>query len=98
MAVLDLLLCTVAIVALHGLWRICYNLFFHPLRKFPGPVLAGATSGWKAYKEVIKQETIAQELFDLHKRYGKVMSQTGFLNTSDTLFYQVKLFALVPTR
>lgn len=33
--------------------------------------MAGATSGWKAYKEVIKQETLALELFDLHAKYGE---------------------------
>lgn len=34
--------------------------------------MARATSGWKAYKEVIKKETLAQELFVLHDKYGKV--------------------------
>jgi hypothetical protein len=57
---------------LYELSRIVYNLFFHPLRKFPGPWMAGATSGWRVYKEVIKQETLAQELFVLHERYGEI--------------------------
>ncbi|CAI7604649.1 unnamed protein product [Penicillium manginii] len=35
--------------------------------------MAGATSSWKAYKEVIKQETLAQELFDLHAKYGEIV-------------------------
>ncbi|KAJ5888130.1 Cytochrome P450 [Penicillium taxi] len=52
-----------------GLYRILYNVFFHPLRKFPGPWMAGATSCWRAYKEVIKQETLAQEPFTHHKKY-----------------------------
>lgn len=51
--------------------QIVYNVFFHPLRKFPGPRLAGATGLWRAYKEVILKETLAQELFDLHKKHGK---------------------------
>lgn len=57
--------------ALYELSRIFYNVFLHPLRKFPGPWLAGATSSWKAYKEVIKKETLAQELFTLHEKYGE---------------------------
>lgn len=38
--------------------------------------MAGATSAWRAYKEVIKQETLAQELFVLHEKYGKAKSGT----------------------
>lgn len=53
--------------------RIVYNVFFHPLRKFPGPFMAGATSLWRTYKEVVKKETLAQELFDLHKKYGDIV-------------------------
>lgn len=55
---------------LYGLGRVVYNVFFHPLRNFPGPWMAGATSSWKAYKEVIKQESAVHELFHLHKKYG----------------------------
>lgn len=61
----------IAIPVLLVLGQVIYNVFFHPLRKFPGPAMAGATSLWKKYKEVIKQETMALELFDLHRRYGK---------------------------
>ncbi|KAL3478163.1 cytochrome P450 [Aspergillus californicus] len=32
--------------------------------------MAGATYWWKAYKEVIQQQTIARELFVLHQQYG----------------------------
>lgn len=54
-----------------GLCQTIYNVFFHPLRKFPGPALAGASSWWKVYKEVVKQETMANLLFDLHRQYGR---------------------------
>ena len=72
MATASLLLLLITVVTLWGLFRVVYNVFFHPLRKFPGPWLAGATSGWRAYREVIKQETLARELFALHEKYGKV--------------------------
>jgi cytochrome P450 len=61
----------VPLVAL--LVRVAYNVFFHPLRNFQGPKMAGATSLWRTYKEVIKKETLAQELFELHKRYGDIV-------------------------
>jgi len=63
----------IVIPILFAVGRVVYNLFFHPLRKFPGPVMAGATSWWKAYKEVVKQETLAQLLFDLHAKYGDIV-------------------------
>ena len=56
-----------------GLTPIIYNVFLHPLRHFPGPRMAGATSWWRAYKEVFQQVTMAQLLFDLHQEYGKMM-------------------------
>lgn len=70
---MSLFLVGLAFAAFWGFFQVLYNVFFHPLRKFPGPWLAGATSGWKAYKEVIKGETLAQELFDLHRRYGEIV-------------------------
>ena len=51
--------------------RIVYNVFFHPLRKFPGPVMAGASGLWRAYKEVLLQQNLGQELLELHKQYGR---------------------------
>ncbi|KAK8052918.1 hypothetical protein PG996_012219 [Apiospora saccharicola] len=53
--------------------RIVYNVLFHPLRKFPGPPLAGATGLWKAYKEVVLQQNLGQELLELHKQYGDIV-------------------------
>lgn len=58
--------------------QILYNVFLHPLRKFPGPRIAGATSLWRAYKEVILKETLAQELFDLHRKHGRLSFQAIF--------------------
>jgi cytochrome P450 len=55
------------------LGRMVYNAFLHLLRSFPGPRMAGATSLWRTYKEVVKKETLAQELFELHKMYGSII-------------------------
>ncbi|KAJ0423592.1 cytochrome P450 [Aspergillus carlsbadensis] len=62
-----------ASLALRGLCLVVYNVWFHPLRQFPGPWMAGATSWWRAYREVIKHQDLAQELFGLHERYGDVV-------------------------
>lgn len=83
MAFLLLSLSVLAAAVFLGSCRIIYNVFFHPLRKFPGPWMAGATSSWKAYKEVIKQETLAQELFDLHAKYG----ETNWESNQNMVFF-----------
>lgn len=62
----------VFVTLMMGLYPIIYNVFFHPLRHFPGPRMAGATTWWKAYKEVFQQETVAQLLFDLHRKHGEI--------------------------
>ena len=52
-----------AVWTLHLAWlylkvgKLVYNLFFHPLRTFPGPTAAKATTWWKTYIEVFTQES-----------------------------------------
>lgn len=63
----------------------CYHCFrmvanliqrvFPPAAKVSGPLLEGATSRWKAYRKVIKGETLAKELFHFHERYGNVQQK-----------------------
>ena len=53
-----------------GIFRLLYNVFFHPLRSYPGPLAAKATTWWKTYIEVVKQESMTDVLFDLHKQFG----------------------------
>jgi hypothetical protein len=48
-----------------------YNLFFHPLRKFPGPWLAAASPYYWMWKIILGQKhTSALEWHDL---YGEVV-------------------------
>jgi hypothetical protein len=51
--------------------RLLYNVFFHPLREYPGPIAAQTTSWWKTYIEVVKQESMVDVLFKLHEEYGE---------------------------
>lgn len=48
-----------------------YNLFFHPLSGYPGPLL------WRAFRlpYVIRalQGKLSYEMLDIHKRYGPVV-------------------------
>ncbi|KAK3337802.1 cytochrome P450 [Cercophora scortea] len=63
----------VLVPVLLAVGQVFYNVFLHPLAKFPGPVLAGAMSWWKVWKEVVMKETLAQELFILHNKYGDIV-------------------------
>ncbi|KAH8105264.1 cytochrome P450 [Cristinia sonorae] len=49
-----------------------YNLFFHPLAKFPGPRLAGMTPLWRSWRYLIAQDHIPK-LLELHKQFGNVV-------------------------
>ena len=50
---------------------VIYNLYFHPLRKFPGPWLAAATPYYFMWKIILGQKhTSAQRL---HEKYGEVV-------------------------
>ncbi len=50
--------------------RLVYNVFLHPLRDYPGPVAAAATTRWKTYIEVFRQESMTDALVRLHEQYG----------------------------
>ena len=53
--------------------HLIYNLFLHPLAKFPGPFPARATDWYKTYIEVYKQQSMVHLLVDLHREFGDVV-------------------------
>ncbi|KAH9002867.1 putative P450 monooxygenase [Lactarius deliciosus] len=55
------------------LWRIVYNLYFHPLSHFPGPKLAACSRLWLAYRELIKGESLSDLRAQLHRQYGEII-------------------------
>lgn len=61
-----LLLLAIALVT-----RVVYNAFLHPLRKVPGPFLAGVTELWRTTKYARGQWH--QDIIDLHRQYGPVV-------------------------
>lgn len=50
--------------------RTIYRLFFHPLRKIPGPRLAAATHLVEFYFDVIKGGKFIWEVEKMHEKYG----------------------------
>lgn len=57
-------------------WAVCktiYNVYLHPLAKYPGPKLAAATLWWQAWIEVISGQSLSLELVNLHAIHGDIV-------------------------
>lgn len=59
---------------LYTFWKSVYNLYFHPLRKYPGPRLAALSKWYEFYFDVYKGGRMPKNLVELHKVYGKLCS------------------------
>ena len=57
-----LLLCNIYVI---------YQRFFHPLSRFPGPLVASLTNVWKSYYTY--RLDLHEQLAKLHDRYGPVI-------------------------
>lgn len=53
--------------------KLIYRIYLHPLSRFPGPLLAGATNLYSAYYDVVKQGDMIRQLPQLHEKYGPVI-------------------------
>jgi hypothetical protein len=62
-----------------------YRLFFHPLRKYPGPVLARLTKLWLA--NMCRDGKVFRVVDALHKQYGDVVRIGTYLGLC-TLFFR----------
>ncbi|EKG18136.1 Cytochrome P450 [Macrophomina phaseolina MS6] len=60
-----LLTCTITYL----IFRVVYDLFFHPLRKIPGPKIAAIGSFYEFYYDVIKDGTYIWEIQKMHQKY-----------------------------
>ncbi|KAL1841239.1 hypothetical protein VTJ49DRAFT_7307 [Mycothermus thermophilus] len=67
----QLLGAALASLLVYTLLHIAYNLFFHPLRRFPGPLLMRATR-W-GYNIKRMRGTLPFDMLDLHQRYGPIV-------------------------
>jgi cytochrome P450 len=64
------------IAAAYSTWLLAgliHNVYFHPLRRYPGPLAARASEWWKVYIEVWKKESMTEVLSRLHEEYGDVV-------------------------
>lgn len=72
-----------------------YNLYFHPLAKFPGPRLAASTKLYEFYYDVIQGGQFFYEIQRMHTIYGRLLR---LLMTSTNLtLSEVQLFVSTQT-
>ncbi|KAF9077858.1 cytochrome P450 [Rhodocollybia butyracea] len=50
-----------------------YRTFFHPLHKYPGPILAALTNWYEVYYNIVKGGGLIAEIERLHKLHGPVI-------------------------
>lgn len=59
------------------LLRVTYNVFFHPLSRFPGPRGAACTRWWLAYMELVRGVSLSTLRAELHQKYGAVLDNVA---------------------
>lgn len=67
----QVLLAVVVALLLYSSILVIYRLFFHPLRKIPGPWLAAATNWYEFYQDVILVGHYVKEYPNIHAKYGQ---------------------------
>jgi len=65
------LLTVVAAVLTWGCLSAFYNVYLHPLARFPGPKLAAASKYWLFYQEFIRGASLSDIRDELHSQYGE---------------------------
>jgi hypothetical protein len=55
-------------------WTAFYNVYLHPLARFPGPKLAAASKYWLFYQEFVKGVSLSDIRDELHAQYGALRS------------------------
>ncbi|EKM57594.1 uncharacterized protein PHACADRAFT_206486 [Phanerochaete carnosa HHB-10118-sp] len=61
------------LVCLYLLLKAVYNVYFHPLSRFPGPKLAAASLWWQAYLDLWENGSLSSKLAELHATYGEIV-------------------------
>ncbi|KAF8506105.1 cytochrome P450, partial [Russula emetica] len=58
---------------LYALVRVIYNVYFHPLSRFPGPRGAACTGWWLTYTELGRGINLSTLRAQLHRKYGDIV-------------------------
>lgn len=74
---------------LYSIGLLLHRLFFHPLRKIPGPWCAAATSWYEFYYDVVLDGQLVRQYPILHEKYGPVIRiSPDRIHVSDPSFFR----------
>ena len=62
--------------------RSLHRLYFHQLRRFPGPKLAAITHGYEFYHDVLRNGMYIWEIEKMHQKYGKQLGEEILLHST----------------
>ncbi|KAH8897644.1 cytochrome P450 [Thozetella sp. PMI_491] len=89
MSILATLAWAISALAVCFVAQCIYDLFCHPLRRFPGPKIAAIGSYYEFYYDVIKDGTYLWEIEKMHREYGPIVRiNSKSLHIYDVHFYQ----------
>lgn len=57
----------------YSAWSMLYNLYFHPLAKFPGPWWAAISHGHEFYFDVILYGRFFKQIEKMREKYGTTL-------------------------
>lgn len=78
----------VGVAILYWISKTIYNLYFHPLRNFPGPKLAAIGCEYEFYHDVVKDGRYLWKMEEMHRQYGPVVRiNADELHISDPNYY-----------
>ncbi|GJE88578.1 cytochrome P450 [Phanerochaete sordida] len=53
--------------------KAAFNLYFHPLSRFPGPRFAAVSMWWQAYVDLWEYDSLCFKLVDVHALHGDIV-------------------------
>lgn len=74
----------VGVAILYWISKTIYNLYFHPLRNFPGPKLAAIGCEYEFYHDVVKDGRYLWKMEEMHRKYGQFVHQAPPQNDTIT--------------
>ncbi|CAE7032707.1 hypothetical protein P3342_006906 [Pyrenophora teres f. teres] len=75
------------------IYKAVYNLYFHPLAKFPGPRWVAASYLAEFYYDIVRGGQYFKKIIEMHEKYGPIVRITPHeLSLNDPFFYD-KVFS-----